>query len=157
LTHFQRLFAYDAWANRHVLASLAGGGPDAALRLFSHLLVAARVWHGRIMISRGAVIELPSDIFPLYTLTTLNELVEEYAAAWPQLLATVHPTGWNEPVRYCTLRGISHASQLHEILIQVTNHSTYHRAQIACELRQVGLTPAQTDYISYTRELHDHV
>jgi uncharacterized damage-inducible protein DinB len=36
-------------------------------------------------------------------------------------------------------------------MIHLVNHSTYHRAQIATLLRQGGLEPVNTDFITYDR------
>ena len=42
---------------------------------------------------------------------------------------------------------------MEDILIQVFNHGTYHRAQVAKDLRGNGLAPVNTDYITYVRAL----
>jgi len=34
----------------------------------------------------------------------------------------------------------------------VVNHSTYHRGQVSTQLRQLGLTPPNTDLITYLRQ-----
>ena len=34
----------------------------------------------------------------------------------------------------------------------VVNHSTYHRGQLATQLRQLGHTPPNTDFIRFLRE-----
>ena len=39
--------------------------------------------------------------------------------------------------------------------MQVINHSTYHRAQIAQKVKALGGKPAVTDYIVYQRELQE--
>jgi uncharacterized damage-inducible protein DinB len=33
----------------------------------------------------------------------------------------------------------------------VVNHASYHRAQVAMLLRQIGLEPINTDFITYDR------
>jgi uncharacterized damage-inducible protein DinB len=38
---------------------------------------------------------------------------------------------------------------LGETMIHVMNHSTYHRGQVAGQIRQVGGTPNTTDYFIY--------
>jgi len=41
---------------------------------------------------------------------------------------------------------------LGETIFQVTSHSTYHRGQMATQLRQLGQTPPNTDFIRFVRE-----
>lgn len=42
-------------------------------------------------------------------------------------------------------------NSLEDILIHLLNHGTYHRAQLAMDLRQHGLEPINTDYINFVR------
>jgi uncharacterized damage-inducible protein DinB len=39
-----------------------------------------------------------------------------------------------------------------DMLVHVVNHGTYHRDQIASELRQLGGTPVPTDFLLFTKE-----
>jgi uncharacterized damage-inducible protein DinB len=56
-------------------------------------------------------------------------------------------------ITYSNSRGEAFDTSVHDILIQVFNHGTYHRAQVARDLRQQLLTPVNTDYITYVRAL----
>ena len=48
--HFNRLFAYDAWANQEVLAGLraASTPPARPLKFIAHILAAERLWLERL-------------------------------------------------------------------------------------------------------------
>lgn len=41
--------------------------------------------------------------------------------------------------------------KIKDIMFHIVNHSTYHRAQIATELKDHGIEPLKTDYILYKR------
>ena len=48
--HLRRQFAYDAWANREVLAVLQknGGEDPRSIQLLSHILAAESLWMERL-------------------------------------------------------------------------------------------------------------
>jgi uncharacterized damage-inducible protein DinB len=54
-------------------------------------------------------------------------------------------------VEYRQLSGEAHADRLADLVRHVVNHSTYHRGQVATQLRQVGVSPPGTDLITYVR------
>ncbi len=55
-------------------------------------------------------------------------------------------------ITYNNTKGDTFTTSLEDILIQVFNHGTYHRAQIAHDLRHNSLEPVNTDYITFVRE-----
>jgi uncharacterized damage-inducible protein DinB len=54
-----------------------------------------------------------------------------------------------EIVTYVNVKGETWSYPLHEMLVHVVNHSTYHRGQVATMLRQLGKTPRSSDYLAY--------
>ena len=52
-------------------------------------------------------------------------------------------------VAFRYISGTTGCHPLHELLINVVNHSTYHRGQVASMLRQVGAVPPPTDSIVF--------
>ena len=54
IEHLHRLFVYDDWANRQVLASLqqAETAPARSLKLMGHILSAERLWLERLQQQR---------------------------------------------------------------------------------------------------------
>jgi uncharacterized damage-inducible protein DinB len=44
-----------------------------------------------------------------------------------------------------------YTNNVETIMIHLVNHSSYHRAQIAILLRQKGMEPVNTDFITYDR------
>ncbi len=42
---------------------------------------------------------------------------------------------------------------IQDVLFHFINHSTYHRGQIAIQMKEAGLEPIATDYIFFKRTL----
>jgi uncharacterized damage-inducible protein DinB len=55
-------------------------------------------------------------------------------------------------VSFRNLAGEPYADPLDGLIRHVVNHSTYHRGQVSTLLRQLGLTPPNTDLITYLRQ-----
>jgi uncharacterized damage-inducible protein DinB len=68
-------------------------------------------------------------------------------------LAAMPAVGLTEVISYTNTQGEAFQTTVEDILIHVFNHGTYHRAQVARDLRQHALTPVNTDYITYVRAL----
>ena len=79
LDHLRRQFAYDAWANREVLAGLrASTRPTARPRqLLAHILSAERLWLERI---RNQPQSLP--VWPDLSLEQCEAQIVELARLW---------------------------------------------------------------------------
>ncbi|HYK41776.1 MAG TPA: DinB family protein [Thermoanaerobaculia bacterium] len=147
MTDFQGLLAYDAWADREVVASLraAADPPPKALKLLAHLVGAGRLWLARLEGSR----EKPPAVWPELSLDDAAAGVEELAARWRRFL-NGRPE-LERAVSYVNSKGEPWTSSVGDILMHVVIHGGYHRGQIASELRAAGFTPAYTDYIEAVR------
>ena len=149
LDYHRHLFAYDAWANREALAALraAASAPGKALRLMAHVVGCERLWLGRL--ERWPE---PPAVWPDLDIAGCAAGVEELAARWSAYLDGIDPGRLDEPVAYVNSLGESWTSTAGEILTHTVLHSTYHRGQIATELRAAGHEPAYTDYIHAVRQ-----
>ena len=147
MTEFERLLAYDAWANREALVSLqaAGNPPPKAVKLLAHLVGAGRLWLARLEGSR----EKPPAVWPELSLEDAARGVEELAARWRGFLAGGPEL--QRKVSYTNSKGEPWTSSVADILMHVVIHGGYHRGQIASELRAAGFAPAYTDYIEAVR------
>jgi uncharacterized damage-inducible protein DinB len=146
----RRFFLHDAWANRETLAALERAGaalPPQALRWFAHLLAAERLWLWRLRGDRS-----PVAVWPESTLEQCGTESEEMARLYPAYLETLTPEALEAPVSYVNSKGEAWASRVEDILLHVTQHSTYHRGQIASALREAGATPPYTDFIHAARQ-----
>jgi uncharacterized damage-inducible protein DinB len=142
------LFDYHNWCNGRVLESLATlDGDDAEPRkLFAHILGSARMWRARITGGDESAV----TVWPNLSFEECLVVQAEEELQWRAYLETLNPGELERTVAYRTARGDDHVNRIEEILLQVFNHSTYHRSQIALLVRKGGGTPAVTDYIVFS-------
>ena len=144
---YRRLFDYDAWANGETLASLrAAVNPlEKARKLLGHIVGTERLWLSRI---EGK--EAPA-VWPDLSLAECNAGIEEMQGRWARFLESATPESFPRAVEYTNSKGERWTSSATEILMHVVLHGSYHRGQIALELRGAGFEPAYTDYIEAAR------
>jgi uncharacterized damage-inducible protein DinB len=145
---FETLWNYAGWANDLVLNTLEGLGADApasCLRLMSHVVNAQTNWLNRL---NGDTSVVPLwEPYPVEKIRVLN------AATLEGLKVAMDRFGGDigQMVAYKNMSGVPFENTVADILLQVFNHGTYHRAQIAMDLREKGLEPVNTDYITFVR------
>ena len=147
--HLRRQFAYDAWANREVLATLSASARPTArpLQLLAHILSAERLWLERI---RKQPQSLP--VWPDFTLEQCEAQIAELARLWGEYLSQLSDAELSEKVTYKNTKGEPWTSTVEDILTHVVLHSAYHRGQIATQVRAGGEQPAYTDFIHAARQ-----
>jgi uncharacterized damage-inducible protein DinB len=143
----RRLFAYDDWANRETLAAIAAAGtpPPRSLKLLAHIAGAERLWLGRLRRESR-----PAAVWPDVDMTGCRESLDDLARLWKEYLGA-SPAGLDEAVAYVNSKGEPWTSSVEDILTHTVLHSSYHRGQIAADMRASGHTPAYTDYIHARR------
>jgi uncharacterized damage-inducible protein DinB len=148
LEHLHRQFAYDAWANREVLAGLRTSArhPARPFQLLAHILSAERLWLERIRKQPQSL-----AVWPEFTLEQCGAEIDELALLWREHLDTPLPAGLAEQVAYKNSKGEMWANTVEDILTHVLLHSAYHRGQIASQVRAGGEAPAYTDFIHAVR------
>lgn len=147
---WKRLFAYDAWANREVLASLRAAGesaPERARKRLAHVVGAQRLWLARIESAGGE----PPAVWPDLTLDEIGAAIGELVARWARLVTGLDEIELARTVTYVNSKGEPWSSAVGDVLMQVVLHGGQHRGQIASDLRDAGITPAYTDYIEAAR------
>jgi uncharacterized damage-inducible protein DinB len=142
------LWEYNRWANDIVLMTLEKYGPQAPAtshRLMSHIVNSQSVWLSRIIGQQA-----PTAIWEEHDLEKIKQLNQESLLG---LKGVLDEQGDNLDaiVAYKNSSGIAFENSILDILLQVFTHGGYHRAQIAMQLRQAGLEPVNTDYISWVR------
>jgi uncharacterized damage-inducible protein DinB len=144
------MFTYHNWANRRALDSIAGlDGNDAIPRkLLAHLLGAQKLWLLRIQGSNltGA------EVWPDFSFEECLALDAEMELKWREYLEKMDEEELNRSVAYTNTKGDSFVNSVEEIVTHMFNHGTYHRGQIASKVRELGGTPASTDFIVFMRE-----
>jgi uncharacterized damage-inducible protein DinB len=149
IEHLLRQFAYDAWANREVLAVLRSSPHPSArpLQLLAHILSAERLWLERL---RNQPQSLP--VWPDFTFEQCEAQVTDLAQLWREFLGQFSSAGLAEKVAYKNSKGEPWTSTVEDVLTHVLLHSAYHRGQIASQVRAGGEQPAYTDYIHAVRQ-----
>jgi uncharacterized damage-inducible protein DinB len=150
----EKLGAYNVWANTKLLTHLDGivaGGqqlPERALRLFSHVLNAQAIWLARLTNTQS-----PVKVWQQHDLQGLHQLHEQTSERLHRYMQDADEQELHRMISYANSQGNAYDSQVSDILTHVCVHANYHRAQVAADLRQNGLEPINTDFITYCREL----
>ena len=135
--HLRRQFAYDAWANREVLAASNGTRPNARpLQLLAHILSAERLWLERI---RRQPQTLP--VWPKFSFHQCEAQILELTQLWHDYFSQLSCSALSEDVGYRNTKGEPWNNTVQDILTHVLLHSAYHRGQIAVEMRSGGNPP----------------
>jgi uncharacterized damage-inducible protein DinB len=148
IEHMHRLFVYDDWANREVLASLrqAETTPARSLKLMGHIFSAERLWLERLEQQKQTL-----PVWPDFSLEQCAGQAAELPALWKTYLDAANQTGLSRPLSYKNSQGESWTNRRDDILLHVIMHSAYHRGQIAADMRAAGFTPAYTDFVHAVR------
>ncbi len=148
LQHFQRLGAYEAWANREVLAFFkqASAPPPRALRFLAHIIAAEYLWLNRIQNEKQAL-----AVWPEFSFAECERHFAELTAKWEAFLKDLTEARLAQTVVYKNTKGEEWHNTVGDILTHVFLHAAYHRGQIATAMRDAGFTPAYTDFILAVR------
>jgi len=149
IPYFQRLFSYDDWANREVLASLQAlkAVPPRSLKFLAHILSAERLWLQRLLVQRQTY-----PVWPDFSLEQCGLEVAELPGLWKTYLGSLKEDGLTRDLTYKNSKGESWSSSRQDILMHVVMHSAYHRGQIAADIRAAGFAPPYTDFIQAARQ-----
>ena len=147
--NFIHLFKYNDWATRASANSLKGiEKKDERLEaLLSHIVSAQKLWLNRIL--KREIIIKPWDKLPVQECISQSTSV---TADWVNLLESYNDKDLDKRIEYANAKGEKYVNTIRDIVMQVINHSTHHRAQIAQKVQALGGKPAVTDYIVYQRQ-----
>ncbi|WP_181304794.1 DinB family protein [Rufibacter sp. XAAS-G3-1] len=145
----RNLTEYNVWANWRILKSLdriEGELPDYAQLMFSHVLNAQAIWIARITGTKS-----PVTVLQRHSLQELHQLHEQTSAKLIELYANADEAELNRTIEYTNTQGKAYSTKVQDILTHAINHATYHRGQVARELRLAGHEPINSDYVTYVR------
>ncbi len=151
MTSLVRFVEYDKWANDRVLGYLGRMDEQstACLQIVDHILFAQEVWLARIKGRR-------------YEAAQKSRSLSDYAAAFQkcydeylEFLSWLDLDELDSVIEYTDTKGNPYSNSLHDIILHVCNHGSYHRGQIALRTREAGAVPLSTDYILKQREAQD--
>ncbi len=147
IEYLRRQFAYDAWANREVMAAIrANAGDERTLQLMAHIIAAERLWLERLEQKPQSV-----PVWPKADLQWCEAQVAELSQLWTEYLQRIAAEDLARKISYKNSKGEAWASAIDDVLTHVVLHSAYHRGQIASYMRSIGQAPAYTDFIHGVR------
>ena len=151
--YFTRLFDYDKYANLQINGLIINAGsPERPVQLMAHLLGAQQVWLPRCKCEPA----INGAIWPDWKSDVFEETIADNHKNWMEFIESLAPADFDRMINYKDSKGNSHQNKLVDVLTQVTNHGTHHRAQIGQYLKQSGFDLPLTDYIFYIRQLGNH-
>ena len=143
---FKELFEYNHHFNQK-LGDVFNDNPDKtsekAIKLYSHILNAHRVWNNRI--------KPKQTTFGIWEIHPIQDFKDIDVLNYEDSLLILDKLDLNKVINYTTSNGQAFSNSIRDIFFHVINHSTYHRGQIATEFKQSGLEPLATDYIHYKK------
>jgi len=134
--HFNQKLAEEIEKRKDIL-------PESTYGLFCHVLNAHHIWNARICYT--------APLFAVLQTHLIQDLRQIDDTNHTNTLQILDTEDLERIVAYKTSKGEPFSNTVRDILFHITNHSTHHKAQIASQMRQVGITPITTDYIFYKR------
>ena len=153
-----KLGAFNVWANETLLrrldSSVAAGktAPQPALRIFSHVINAQAIWIARLSGTAS-----PLKVWQEHDLPGLHHWHEQTSDCLRLLCEQTDETELARHIQYTNSQGDTFDSQVSDILTHAVMHASYHRGQVATKMREGGLEPVNSDFITYCRELSGQV
>jgi len=145
-TFYKELFEYNLHMNQKVIQSFiqhSDKASEKAVKLINHILNAHQVWNNRIVPK--------DDVSSVWQIHSLGKLKEMDTYNFERSIEILKKTDLSAELEYTNTKGLVFKNQVKDVLFHVINHSTYHRAQIASDFKESGITPEVTDYIVYKR------
>ncbi len=143
------LMDHMRWADALVAESLqrdAAPEPQAA-RLFAHIAAVEHLWLARIEARRPEHPVWPNAMTPAQAAV----LAARHADLYERLVRGASDADLARVVAYRNSAGRDFTSRVFDIVTHVAMHGSYHRGQIAQQLRASGREPPYTDFIQYMR------
>ncbi|PUV24309.1 MULTISPECIES: DinB family protein [Sphingobacterium] len=143
-----QLWLYNDWANNLLIEKMKQDAeriPAGCLRLLSHIMNAQLIWLYRLNGEKP-----PVGVWDEHSLLTCEQYHQLASSGFTEKVYA-DECKIMEIVNYANTKNEQFQNSFGDILLHVFNHGTYHRAQIAVEMRRNGLDPINTDYISFVR------
>jgi uncharacterized damage-inducible protein DinB len=137
-------FEYDFRSNQKwidVLMKHEDELSDYVLKSMSHIINVHHIWISRILEKKAE-----SHTWDILPIDYWDQLMHDNLRQTIEYLEHVDSS---EKVDYHSEEGVKFSKSSIDILYHILNHSNYHRAQIAVELRKLGITPPSFNFIAY--------
>lgn len=137
-------FEYDFRSNQKWLDVLTKNEDelsDYIRKSMSHIINVHHIWISRILEEKAE-----SHSWDILPVRFWDQLMHDNLRKTIEYLEHIEFT---EKVNYHSEEGVQLSRSAIDILYHILNHSNYHRAQIAMELRILGITPPVFNFIAY--------
>ncbi len=137
------LLAFNEWANERILSAAEGLTPEQYGELrdqFAHMLGTGRWWHAQWT---GG--EYGAHVIP----RTIAGARDAYARSHGDLRAFAASLTDAALARSERWWGTEQELSVADVIVQVVNHSTQHRSEIAVALTAHGCSPGDLDYLFF--------
>lgn len=150
IEHFHKLARYEHHCNTALIAAIRQHSitDERVLLLMSHISAAQTLWIMRLLAEDTT--KAPGIWEPVAVDTIEARLQTNHQRLATAIDMLAEPD--RQTISYTNLAGKAYSTGLTDILHHVLNHGTYHRAQIATRLKELGIKPVGTDYILYVWE-----
>lgn len=143
---FENLFEYSNHYNQLLISLISENHQNVSekvVKLMNHIINAHQIWNARITNEKQ---------FDVWQINNWDQNSTIDNDNYNKTLKIISGCNLNDPIEYKKSKGTIFTNKIKDILFHVVNHSTYHRAQIATELKNCGIEPINTDYIFYKRK-----
>ena len=120
--------------------------PEKSLELINHLMNAQQIWNARI--------ENETE-FGVWQINDWNNISDINYENYTKTLKIIREKSLENVIEYQNSKGQKFTNKIEDVLFHIINHSTYHRAQIATDIKNCGIEPINTDYIFYKRKIEE--
>ena len=118
-------------------------------RTLNHLLLADKVWFGRVADSPFAVSGLDAEL--VTDRVELEQALYNHSARWQTWIAAQSDTQLAASIHYTNMSGTAFEQECAALLLHVFNHASHHRGQISAAMTACGLASPEMDLIGYLR------
>ena len=144
-SHFKILLDYNLDANILVADTLEKNSINSGkpIELLSHIINAEIIILERIRKTKN------QDLFEMRNAAENKARAKSIHSDWLKYLTSLQEKDFNNTVDYVNIRGQKVTAEIWDMFMHLINHSNYHRAQIATQLRSININPPITDFINF--------
>lgn len=147
--HLEDLLKYSHYYNVKLIERFNDGDlhlaiPDKAMKFLCHILNAQAIWNNRLQ-----DISTEVEVWKVFEKSELMTLEQEH---YQKSLELLEKMDLEKMIHYSNTKGEQYKNSVKDILFHIVNHATYHRGQIATEMRKAGLSPIVSDFVYYKHQ-----
>lgn len=158
---FVQYAAYNVWANQRIADCIIKLSDEQVNRVLVssftsiyatilHLWDAEAIWWQRLKMQEQ--LEIPGTAFTGTAVELCNNLLKQ-SKQWKDWTDLATEAAMEHEFIYRNTKKEQFKQPVHEIMMHLFNHQSYHRGQLVTMFRQVGFTEIPNlDYISFVRK-----